>query len=164
MGRDFGLMTRSWISKTELFVIMNSLTITEKSKNQWIYQWICDIQIIWKLSYINLLRIVLLTLNYVDCILLLHWFFPYGSQWIQIIKMKNMIKPLFWQKGYYKITPDHLCICLPIFLAASLSACLWHTFPVSTQRIFLIFCMKIFCRIYYKVTKPDFRKLCLLLI
>ena len=124
MGRDFGLMTRSSISKTELFVIMNSLTITEKSKNQWIYQWICDIQKIWKLSYINLLRIVLLTLNYVDCILFLHWFFPYGSQSIQIIKMKNMIKPLSWQKGSIKSHPI-ICasVCLSFWLPAYLFVC-----------------------------------------
>ena len=38
-----------------LFIIMNSFTITERNKNQWIYQWICHIQIIWKLSYVNLL-------------------------------------------------------------------------------------------------------------
>ena len=30
--------------------------ITERKKNQWIYQWIFVIQIIWKLSYVNLLR------------------------------------------------------------------------------------------------------------
>ena len=61
-------MTRFWISTTELFVIMNSFTITEGNKNQWIYQWMCCVQIIWKLSYINLLRIIVWTLNYVDCI------------------------------------------------------------------------------------------------
>ena len=68
MGRDFRFMPRFWISTTELFVIMNSFTITEGNKNQWIYQWICYVQIIWKLSYINFLRIIVWTLNYVDCI------------------------------------------------------------------------------------------------
>ena len=68
MGCDFGFMARFWISTTQLFVIMNSFTITERNKNQWIYQWISNIQIIWKLSYINLLRIIVWTLNYVDCI------------------------------------------------------------------------------------------------
>ena len=28
------------------------------NKNQWIYQWICGIQIIWKLSYVNLLTVI----------------------------------------------------------------------------------------------------------
>ena len=44
----FGSHNKFWISMTELFVTMNSFTITEGSGNQWIYQWICDIQIIWK--------------------------------------------------------------------------------------------------------------------
>ena len=72
-GSWFG--TRFWIFTTELFVIMNSFKITERNKNKWIYQWICDIQIIWKLSYFNLLSSLkdhyfwtLWTLNYVDCI------------------------------------------------------------------------------------------------
>ena len=61
-GRDAGFTTRFWISKTELFVIMNVFTIAERNKDQWIYQWICDIQIIWKLSYLNLLRIIVFEL------------------------------------------------------------------------------------------------------
>ena len=68
MDRDFGFMTRFWISTTELFLIMNSFAITERNKIQCIYQWICDIQIIWNLSYMNLLGIFVWTLNYVDCI------------------------------------------------------------------------------------------------
>ena len=31
---------------------------SRRSENQWIYRWICDIQIIWKLSYLLLLRII----------------------------------------------------------------------------------------------------------
>ena len=43
------------------FEFLNSLlwwTISERNKNQWIRQWICDSQLIWKLSYVNLLRII----------------------------------------------------------------------------------------------------------
>ena len=36
--------------------------ITEGNENQWIYQWICEIQMIWKLSYLILLRIVVFEL------------------------------------------------------------------------------------------------------
>ena len=35
-GCDSGFTTRFWISTIELFVIMNSFTITERNKNQWI--------------------------------------------------------------------------------------------------------------------------------
>ena len=45
-GRDMGLKTRFLISMTELLVTMNSFTITERNKNEWIYQWICDFQMI----------------------------------------------------------------------------------------------------------------------
>ena len=61
-GSDLGFTTRFWISMTELFVTMNSFMITEGNENQWIYQWICDIQIIWKLSYLILLRIIVFEL------------------------------------------------------------------------------------------------------
>ena len=54
-----------------LIVIMNSFIITERCKNQWIYQWICDIQNM----KVILLKFVkdhcfwtFWTLNYVDCI------------------------------------------------------------------------------------------------
>ena len=61
-GSDLGFTTRFWISMTELFVTMNSFMIAERNRNQWIYQWICDIQIIWKLSYLILLRIIVFEL------------------------------------------------------------------------------------------------------
>ena len=47
---------------TELFVIMNSFMIAEINKNKWIYQWFYDIQIIWKLSCVNLVRTILFEL------------------------------------------------------------------------------------------------------
>ena len=61
-GSDLGFTTRFWISMTELFLIMSFFTITGRNKNQWIYQWICDIQILWKLSYIILLKIIVFEL------------------------------------------------------------------------------------------------------
>ena len=63
MGCDFGSMTRFWISMTELFIIINSFTITERSKIQLIYQWVCGIQIIWKLSCVSFLRMIVWALN-----------------------------------------------------------------------------------------------------
>ena len=68
---------------------MNSFMITERNKNQWIYQWICDIQIIWKLSYINLLRIIVWTLNYVDCI------FDPGCDWKGPMNQGLFVLPSF---------------------------------------------------------------------
>ena len=55
-GRNLGLETRYCIFATELFVIINSFMITQRNENQWIYQWIYDIHVIWKLSFVNLLR------------------------------------------------------------------------------------------------------------
>ena len=55
---------------TKLFLTINTFVITEGSENQWIYQWICAIQMIWKLS--NFAKDhcfwTLWTLNYVDFI------------------------------------------------------------------------------------------------
>ena len=85
MGCDFGSMTRFWISMTELFIIINSFMITVRSKNQLIYQWVCGIQIIWKLSCVNFLRVIVWALN---SAFFLYWFFPYGSQSSQIIQSR----------------------------------------------------------------------------
>ena len=61
MGRDLGFITRFWMSMTKFFDIMNSFMITEINKTQWFYQWICDTQIMWKLFYVILLRIIVLS-------------------------------------------------------------------------------------------------------
>ena len=110
-GSDLGFTTRFWISITELFVTMNSFTITERNKNQWIYQWICDIQIVLKLSYISLLRIIIFD------------YFTYDSQSTQIIQKnvihefpKSMMKAPSLQKGSYKMSSVHLSICLSVRL------------------------------------------------
>ena len=51
-GLGFGIQDKLLNSMTELFL----------NKKQCIYQWIWDIQIIWKLSYINLLEIIVFEL------------------------------------------------------------------------------------------------------
>ena len=61
-GSDLGFTTRFWISVTEFFVTTNSFMIMEENENQWMYQSICDIPIIWKLSYLILLRIIVFEL------------------------------------------------------------------------------------------------------
>ena len=61
MGRDLGFMTRFWMSMTKFFDIMNSFMIAEINKTPWFYQWICDTQIMWKLFYVILLRIIVLS-------------------------------------------------------------------------------------------------------
>ena len=59
---DLWFTTRFWISMTELFFTMNSFIIAEGNENQWIYQWICDIQIIQRLSYVISQRIIVFEL------------------------------------------------------------------------------------------------------
>ena len=75
-----GFTARFWISKSELFVIMNSFGITERNKSGWICQWICDIQIMWRLSYLNLLRIIVFELfehwTMLIVFLFLYWLLP----------------------------------------------------------------------------------------
>ena len=139
MGRDFGFMTRFWISTTELFVIMNSFMIIERNKNQWIYQWICDIQIIWKLSCVVLIRIIVFELLEHWTMLIVFLFLVLILSICLTIKPynfilefpKNMTKPPSLQKGSYKISPVHLSICLFV--------CLWHIFLRIYSVDFLIF-------------------------
>ena len=94
----------------------------KETKNQWIYQSICNIQIIWKLSYINLPRIIVLELFGHWTMLIVFLFFvlivPYGSQSSQITYEnfilefpKNMIKFASLLKRSYKISPVCLSIC-----------------------------------------------------
>ena len=120
-----GSTTRFWISIIKLFVIMNSFMITVRNKNQWILQWICDIQIIWKLSYVNFLRIIVFELFEPFTMLIVFFFLALIlSIWLTIKPSnlrkfyswisENMIKPLSLQKGSYKISPVHLSICLSV--------------------------------------------------
>ena len=138
-GRDLGFMTKFWISTTELFVIMNSCMITERNKNQWIYQWTCDIQMIWKSSHVNLLRIIIfelfehwtfLTVFLFLVLILSIWLTikPNNVRKFYFWIFENMIKrPSLW-KWSYKISS----VCLSISLSVCLSVCLWHSFSGST--------------------------------
>ena len=90
-GRDLGFTTRFWISKTELFVTVNSFTITERIKNQWIYKWICDIQI--RSLFLKSFN----TENSVDCIP-----FSYIDFFIWLA-----IKPNNLTKFYSRILEEH---------------------------------------------------------
>ena len=141
------------ISMTELFVIMNSLTITEKNKNQWIYRWICDIQMIWKLSDVNLLSIIVFELlkRWIMFIVSLFLVLIF-SIWLTI-KLNNSIK--FCSQISEKIWSNlYLCGRGPIksVLFVCPSVCLSVRrdafFSGFTLRIFLIFCMRVFCLIY----------------
>ena len=132
-GYDLGFTTRFWISMTELFGTMNSFVITERNENQWIYQCICDIQIIWKLSYLISLRIIVFEPFYVDCI-------PFSCI--------DHFQILF--SNFQKTWLNHqLCGRNPIksFMFICLSGCDAFS-SESTLWIFKIFCMKIFCHIY----------------
>ena len=109
-----GVTTRFWISITELLVTMNSFTITERSEYQWIYQWICDIQIMWKLSYLILLWII------VNESLVVFLFLVLIISNFYCLITKDMFEPPGLQKGFYKINSLFLSICLSI--------CLWCIF------------------------------------
>ena len=99
-----------------------------KFKSMDFYQWICDIQIMWKLSYLTLLRfIVFNSLNTGLCCLysfFLYWFFPYDSQSNQIIYKtfilefrKSIFKPLSLLKGSLKSV---LFVCPSVCLSVDL--------------------------------------------
>ena len=124
MGRDWGFTTKFFISTIELLVIMNPFMITEKNKYQWIKQWICDIQIIWKLSYKNLLMIIAFELfePWTMLILLFLFLALILSIWLTI-KPNNFRKfcscifkkhdPSLWRASY-KISHVFLSICLSV--------------------------------------------------
>ena len=120
-----------------------------KNENQWIYQYICDIQIIWKLSYVNLLRIIvfepwtMLIVIFFLVLILSIWITIKPNNLNFILEfLKNMIKPPSLLKSSYKISAVHLSICLSVRLSAT------HFFSGSTRWIFLIVCVRTFCHIY----------------
>ena len=148
-GWGFGIQDKLLNSMTELFL----------NKKQCIYQWIWDIQIIWKLSYINLLEIIVfelfehrtkLIVFFFLVMILIIWLIMKPNSFKEnfiLTFLKNMIKPPFLRKGSCKISPIHP-FCL--------SVCMWHIFHYSVD--FLnFFCMRVFCHAYYKVTYPDFQ-------
>ena len=100
-GSDLGFTTRFWIPMTELFDTMNSFMVTERKKHQWIYQWICDIQIIRKLSYVILLRIIVFELFEHWTMLIVFLFL------VLIISIWLTIKPNNLRKFYSWISEKH---------------------------------------------------------
>ena len=120
-----------FISVTELFVVMNSSVITERNKNQWIYQWICNIQIIWKLSYIHLWKTIAFE-PFEPWTLLIVFLFL-----VLIISIWLTIKPINLRKFYFQIKKkrqDQTSIFAEAVLenhscsSVHLSVCLWHNF------------------------------------
>ena len=124
----------------ETFVTMNSFMITKGNENQWIYQWICDIQILWKLSYLILLRIIVFELSehwtmfivLIFLVLIISKFYSWISgkhDWIS-----NFVVGVLQNQSYSSV---HLSVCM----------CLRH-FPQDLLWNFLVFCMRIFCYVY----------------
>ena len=144
-GSHLGFTARFWISMTEPFVTVNSFMIAEGNENQWIYQWICDIQIIWKLPCLILLRIIvfwtLWTLNYVGCI-------PFSCiDYFQILFLN-------FRKIWLNL---QLCGRSPIklVLRVCLSVCLWCIFLRITLELFRFLHEDIYFGIYTKKWQSD---------
>ena len=151
-GSHLGFTARFWISMTEPFVTVNSFMKAEVNENQWIYQWICDIQIIWKLPCLILLRIIvfwtLWTLNYVGCI-------PFSCiDYFQLLFLN-------FRKIWLNL---QLCGRSPIklVLRVCLSVCLYAFDAFSSGSLwnFLDFCMRIYILAY--ILKSDKVIICLL--
>ena len=117
------------------------LSWQQKKKKKWIYQWICNIQIICQLYYANLLRIIVFEFfehwTMLIVFLFLVLILSIRLQSIQVIQenfvlelQKNMIKPLSLRKNL------HLCGKGPIesvlficpSICQSVSNHLWHIF------------------------------------
>ena len=125
-GRNLEFTRRFWISSTDLSVTMNSFTITERNLNQWpFFQWICDIQIMWKLPYLTVLKIIRFELfEHWTMVILFLFLILIFSIWVTIKPSnlrkfysqiwKNMIKPPSLPKGSYKISLVRQSICLSV--------------------------------------------------
>ena len=153
-----------WISMTELFVIMNSFTITEINKNQWIYQWIFDIQIIWKLSYVNLLRIIVFELFEQWTTLIVFLFLVLILSIWPTIKWNNLRK--FCSQISEKYDQTSIFVERVLWNQSCSSV---HVLPVHPSVIYFSqdllsgkFLDESSCRIFYKVTIPDLVRLYLL--
>ena len=101
MGHDLGFTERFWISTIELFVIMIFFTITERNKIVGVWQWICEIQITWKLSYLNLQRIKIFELFEPWAMVIVFLFLAL------ILSMWLTIKPNNVRKFYPRISEKH---------------------------------------------------------
>ena len=156
-GHDLGFTTRFWISIIELSVIMNFFTVTERNKKSMDLTIALWHSTICKLSYINLLRVFVFELfelwTMLNVLLFLTSIF---SIWF-MNKVNNLriifflIAPPYLWKGFYKISPFRQSICL---WCACLTLCLCPSFcnaffsRISTQWVFLMFCMRMFCHIF----------------
>ena len=98
-------------------------------KHLWVAasEWICDIQIKWKLSYVNLLKVIVFELFEHWTVLIVFLFLVLiFSIWLTITPSnlrkvflefpKNMIKPSSLQKGSYIVSPVRQFICLSVRL------------------------------------------------
>ena len=98
------------------FFIMNSFTITERNKNQQIYQWICDIQIKWKF-YLNFLRIIISELfeHWTMLIVFLVLVFIF-SIWLTIKPnyLRKFSSRIFGRTWSNLLSPVRLSICLSV--------------------------------------------------
>ena len=115
------------------------------------FQWVCDIQIIWKLSHMNLLRIIVYELFEPWPMLIVFLFL------VLILSIWLIIKANNWRKCYSPISKKQISIFaegvlqIQSFSSVHLSI---YWFPCdtfssgSTDWVFLIFCMRIFCHIY----------------
>ena len=142
---EYEFTMRFWISTPEPFVIVNPFMMTEATKNQWIYQLICDIQIIWKLSYINVPRIIV---------------FELFEQWFTLIVFLFLVLILsIWitmkpnNFAFPKNISLYVCGRDPInsvlFVSSPVCPSVWDAFlSGSTKWVFLIFCTRIFCQIF----------------
>ena len=97
----------------------------KKFKSMDFFQWICDIQIMWKLSYLTVLKIIRFELfEHWAMVILFLFFILIFSIWVTIKPSnlrkfysqiwKNMIKPPSLPKGSYKISLVRQSICLSV--------------------------------------------------
>ena len=147
-GWNLGFTARFWISMTELLNFHDNKKI---NKNQCVYQWICDIQVIWKLSYRNLLWIIVFELfehwtmliTFLFLVLILSIWLTISQIILRKISFSNFLKNMtrlhLCGRGPTKtlfICPSFICPPVMYFSQALFSG------------VSLFFCMRIFCHIY----------------
>ena len=97
----------------------------KKFKSMAFFQWICDIQIMWKLPYLTVLTIIRFELfEHWTMVILFLFLILIFSIWVTIKPSnlrkfysqiwKNMIKPPSLPKGSYKISLVRQSICLSV--------------------------------------------------
>ena len=134
---DLGFTTRFWISMTKSFVTMNSFMITEGNENQWIYQWICEIQMIWKLSYLILLRIVVFELfeHWTMLIVFLFLVMIFSKFYSQISEKHDWISNFVVGVLYNRSCPSvHLSFCDAFTSGSTMWIFLWGYFAIYSKK------------------------------